>query len=103
MAPFGTEVDDPIGGFDHVEIVFDNYHGITALVEAMSGMNNQIAAAMEEQSYSTSAINDSLFGIRGITDEAASGMSQITDASAELAELATRLSSLTQHFHTKRR
>ena len=28
IAAFGAQVDDPIGGFDDVEIVFDDDHGI---------------------------------------------------------------------------
>src|SRR5262249_11195201 len=30
---FGTEIDDPIGGFYHVQVVLDDHHGIALLDE----------------------------------------------------------------------
>src|SRR5262245_44781006 len=33
LAPLGTEIDDPIGGFDHVQVVLDDHHGIALLDE----------------------------------------------------------------------
>ena len=31
VAGFGTEIDDPIGGLDHLEIVLDHHDGMTAI------------------------------------------------------------------------
>ena len=31
VAAFGAEVDDPVGGLDHFEIVLDHHHGVAAL------------------------------------------------------------------------
>ena len=31
FAPFGPEIDDPIGAFDHVEIVLDHQHRVAAI------------------------------------------------------------------------
>src|SRR5262245_46751956 len=33
VAAFGAEVDDPVGGLDHLEIVLDHHHGVAALNE----------------------------------------------------------------------
>src|SRR6516162_10510771 len=33
LAPFGTEVNEPIGGFDYVEIVFDDQQGVAGGAE----------------------------------------------------------------------
>ena len=35
VAGFGAHVDDPVGGFDHVEVVFDDEHGIAEVDESL--------------------------------------------------------------------
>ena len=35
VAGFGAEVDDPIRGFDHIEVVFDDQDGMTGIDEAL--------------------------------------------------------------------
>ena len=32
-SPFGAEVDDPVGRFDHFEVVFDHEYGVALLDE----------------------------------------------------------------------
>src|SRR6185312_792421 len=34
-AAFGAEVDDPVGGLDDVEVVFDHHHGAAAVDQPM--------------------------------------------------------------------
>lgn len=34
-AAFGAEVDDPVGGFDHVQIVLDDHHSIAVARQAL--------------------------------------------------------------------
>ena len=33
LAAFGTEVDQPVGGFDHVEVVFDDEEGVARVAQ----------------------------------------------------------------------
>ena len=33
--PFGSEVDDPIGGFDDVEVVLDNHHRVALVAQSV--------------------------------------------------------------------
>ena len=34
-AAFGTHVDDPVGGFDDVEIMFDHHHAVALFDQAV--------------------------------------------------------------------
>lgn len=34
-ATFGSDIDDPVGCFDHIELMFDDDHGIAVVYEAM--------------------------------------------------------------------
>ena len=34
-AAFGAQVDHPVGGFDHVQIMFDHHHAIALFDEAV--------------------------------------------------------------------
>src|SRR5690606_8084696 len=35
VTPFGAEIDQPVGGFDHVQVVFDNHYGVAVVTQAM--------------------------------------------------------------------
>ena len=35
VAAFRTQVDDPVGGFDHVEIMFNDDYGITVIPQTV--------------------------------------------------------------------
>lgn len=37
LSAFGTEVDDEIGAFDHIEVVFDDDNGVTLFDQALEG------------------------------------------------------------------
>ena len=34
-AAFGAEVENPIGGFDHIEVVFNDHDGVAVVAQAM--------------------------------------------------------------------
>ena len=35
VAPFGSHVDDPVGGFNDIKIVLDHYYGIAVIPQTM--------------------------------------------------------------------
>ena len=47
-AAFRAQVDDPIGGLDHVEIVLDDYDGVPGLSEAVQDLQ-QLVDVVEVQ------------------------------------------------------
>ena len=34
-ATFGAEIDQPVGGLDHVQVVFDHHHGVAVIAQAV--------------------------------------------------------------------
>ncbi|MCH7897621.1 MAG: hypothetical protein IH782_12160, partial [candidate division NC10 bacterium] len=38
IPPFGSQVDDPIGGLDHLEVMLDHHHGVAGIREAMEDL-----------------------------------------------------------------
>ncbi len=38
IPPFGSQVDDPIGGLDHLKVVLDHHHGVAGIREAMEDL-----------------------------------------------------------------
>ena len=42
IAAFGSEIDDPIGGFDNVQIVFDHHHRIAMVTQAVEHLQQLI-------------------------------------------------------------
>jgi len=49
VSAFGAEVDDPVGGFDDVEVVFDHNHGV-ASVDEPADYGKQLTNVVEVQS-----------------------------------------------------
>src|SRR6478609_6869861 len=41
-AAFGTEIDDPIGRFDDVEVVLDHYYGVSAVGESLQDVEQSL-------------------------------------------------------------
>lgn len=75
-------------------------HEVAGNLQAITGMNQQIAAAAEEQRAVTDAINHSLAKIGGVTEQTAGSSRQIAQASEELARLASQMQGLVQQFRT---
>ena len=48
VAAFGAEVDDPIGGFDHLEIMLDHHHGVALIHQLMQHLQ-QFSHVVEMQ------------------------------------------------------
>jgi hypothetical protein len=48
IAAFGADVDDPVGGFDHIQVVFDHDHGIALFHEFVQHVQ-QLAHIFEMQ------------------------------------------------------
>lgn len=63
-------------------------------------MNQQIAAAAEEQSAVAEAINESVTRVRDIGEQSATATEQTASSSAELARLGVELQGLVGQFRT---
>jgi hypothetical protein len=44
VAAFGTDVDDPVGGLDHFEIVLDHHHGVALLDQLVQHLTQRLFA-----------------------------------------------------------
>ena len=73
---------------------------ITQAVSTIEQMNQQIAAAAEEQSAVAEAINESVTRVRDIGEQSASATQQTAASSAELARLGVELQELVRQFRT---
>ena len=71
---------------------------ITQAVSTIEQMNQQIAAAAEEQSAVAEAINESVTRVRDIGEQSASATQQTAASSAELARLGVELQELVRQF-----
>ena len=73
---------------------------ITQAVSTIEQMNQQIAAAAEEQSAVADAINESVTRVRDIGEQSAAASEQTAASSAELARLGVELQGLVRQFRT---
>ena len=74
---------------------------LTAIAEAVgliSEMNQQIAAAAEQQTAVAEEINRSVTSIRDIADQSATAMDETAASSIQLAELGRELQGMAGHF-----
>ncbi|WP_373565140.1 methyl-accepting chemotaxis protein [Pseudomonas flavescens] len=73
---------------------------ITQAVSTIEQMNQQIAAAAEEQSAVAETISESVTRVRDIGEQSASASQQTASSSAELARLGVELQGLVRQFRT---
>ncbi|WP_296216471.1 methyl-accepting chemotaxis protein [Pseudomonas sp. UBA2684] len=73
---------------------------ITLAVSTIEQMNQQIAAAAEEQSAVAETISESVTRVRDIGEQSASASEQTAASSAELARLGVELQGLVRQFRT---
>ncbi|MDH1262627.1 methyl-accepting chemotaxis protein [Pseudomonas sp. GD03944] len=73
---------------------------ITQAVSTIEQMNQQIAAAAEEQSAVAETISESVTRVRDIGEQSASASEQTAASSAELARLGVELQGLVRQFRT---
>ena len=71
---------------------------ITRTVSAIQGMNQQIAAAAEQQSAVAEEINRSVLNVRDVSDQTAAASEETAASSIELARLGTHLQTLVGRF-----
>ncbi|MCG6573765.1 methyl-accepting chemotaxis protein [Pseudomonas sp. AF32] len=71
---------------------------ITRTVSAIQSMNQQIAAAAEQQSATADEINRSVLNVRDVSEQTAASSEQTANSSAELARLGTHLQMLVGRF-----
>ena len=71
---------------------------IAAAVSQIQQMNQQIAAAAEQQSSVAEEINRSVTSIRASADQSALAMQGNTTSSLELAQLGAQLKGMVGHF-----
>jgi methyl-accepting chemotaxis protein len=71
---------------------------ITRTVSAIQSMNQQIAAAAEQQSSTTEEINRSVLNVRDVSEQTATASKATAASSVELARLGTHLQSLVGQF-----
>ena len=73
---------------------------ITRSVSTIEQMNQQIAAAAEQQSVVAEVINGSISRVRGVGEQSADASQRTAVSSAELARLGRELRELVQQFRT---
>jgi methyl-accepting chemotaxis protein len=73
---------------------------ITQAVSTIEQMNQQIAAAAEQQSVVAESISESVIRVRDIGEQSASASQQTADSSVELARLGGALQNLVAQFRT---
>lgn len=71
---------------------------ITRTVSSIQSMNQQIAAAAEQQSAVAEEINRSVMSVRDVSDQTASASEETAASSVELARLGTHLQGLVSRF-----
>ncbi|MNG06444.1 Methyl-accepting chemotaxis protein McpS [compost metagenome] len=72
--------------------------GIAEAVTLIHQMNQQIAAAAEQQSAVAEEINRSVTNIRDIADQSATAMDETASSSIQLARLGQELQGMAGHF-----
>lgn len=73
---------------------------ITRTVSTIQSMNQQIAAAAEEQSAVAEEINRSVLNVRDISEQTADASEETAASSVELARLGNELQVMVSHFRT---
>jgi len=73
---------------------------ITRTVSTIQSMNQQIAAAAEEQSAVAEEINRSVLNVRDISEQTAGASEETAASSVELARLGSELQVMVNHFRT---
>ena len=71
---------------------------ITRTVSAIQAMNQQIAAAAEQQSAVAEEINRSVLNVRDVSEQTAAASEETASSSVELARLGTHLQMLVGKF-----
>ena len=71
---------------------------ITRTVSTIQGMNQQIAAAAEQQSSVAQEINRSVLNVRDVSEQTAAASEETAFSSVELARLGTHLQGLVRRF-----
>lgn len=97
MQQVGRHADESVEMVEHSSRLQDE---VTQNLQTITSMNQQIAAAAEEQRAVTDEINRSLVNIGGVTEQTAESSGQIAVASEELARLASEMQVLVQQFRT---
>ncbi len=95
MRQIGTRVDQAVTDANQTAVALaDIAEAVTLIFE----MNQQIAAAAEEQTAVAEEINRSVTSIRDISDQSAAAMQTSAASSAELADLGRELQTMAGHF-----
>jgi methyl-accepting chemotaxis protein len=95
MRQIGTRVDQAVSDANQMEgALADIAEAVTLIFE----MNQQIAAAAEEQSAVAEEINRSVTSIRDISDQSATAMQASAASSVQLADLGLELQTMAGHF-----
>ena len=42
VAPLGAQVDDVVGGFDHIQVVFNDHHGVARLHQQLQHVDEPV-------------------------------------------------------------
>nr|WP_122847568.1 methyl-accepting chemotaxis protein [Pseudomonas viridiflava] len=71
---------------------------ITKTVSAIQSMNQQIAAAAEQQSATAEEINRSIINVRNVSEQTSAASEETAASSIELARLGTHLQTLVSRF-----
>ncbi|KPX61603.1 methyl-accepting chemotaxis protein, partial [Pseudomonas syringae] len=71
---------------------------ITKTVSAIQAMNQQIAAAAEEQSATAEEINRSIINVRDVSEQTSAASEETAASSVELARLGNHLQVLVSRF-----
>ncbi|HCF4619132.1 methyl-accepting chemotaxis protein [Pseudomonas aeruginosa] len=88
-------VDQSVDDALQTEAALGNIATAVALIQQM---NQQIAAASEQQSAVAEEINRSVTAIREVADQSAQAMQSTTSSSEQLAELGRELQGMVRHF-----
>ncbi|RQH49632.1 methyl-accepting chemotaxis protein [Pseudomonas aeruginosa] len=88
-------VDQSVDDALHTEAALGNIATAVALIQQM---NQQIAAASEQQSAVAEEINRSVTAIREVADQSAQAMQSTASSSEQLAELGRELQGMVRHF-----
>jgi methyl-accepting chemotaxis protein len=76
----------------------NSLENITRTVSAIQAMNQQIAAAAEEQSATAEEINRSILNVRDVSEQTSAASEETAASSVELARLGTHLQVLVSKF-----
>ena len=95
MQESGTLVEMTVQDANHTELALS---GIAEAVSVIHQMNQQIAAAAEQQSAVAEEINRSVTSIRDIADQSALAMEETANSSTQLASLGRDLQAMAGHF-----